>query len=115
MIKKNIFKESSQLEHGCHGGKGAVLFRRILESEFQSKVSFLDYTVLPPGASIGYHLHRDTEEVYIILGGTGTMSVDQEAARVVRGDVILNPKGGSHGLVNDGPENLEILVFEGQF
>jgi mannose-6-phosphate isomerase-like protein (cupin superfamily) len=115
MIKKNILKEPYQLEQSCHGGKGTVLFRRILENEFQSKVSFLDYTVLPPGTSIGYHLHPDTEEVYVILSGTGTMTVDDETTCVVRGDVILNRKGGSHGLANDGPDDLEILVFEGQF
>jgi mannose-6-phosphate isomerase-like protein (cupin superfamily) len=115
MIKKNIFEAPHRLQQGCHGGKGAVLFRRILEDEFQSKVSFLDYTTLPPNTSIGYHLHPDTEEVYIIVSGTGIMTVENEATRVTRGDVILNRKGGSHGLVNDGPDNLEILVFEGQF
>ncbi len=115
MIKKNLFKEPFTLEEHCHGGVGTIQFRRILETELQSKISFLDYTILAPGTSIGFHPHPDSEEVYIIVEGTGTMTVDSETAFVSRGDVILNRRGGSHGLINDGSEDLKILVFEGRF
>ena len=85
MIKKNIHQESIIQEKGCHGGKGAVLFRRILQEEFESAISFLDYTIIPAGATIGFHPHQDSEEVYIVLKGEGLMRVDNEEQRVVEG------------------------------
>ena len=113
MIKKNIHQESIIQEKGCHGGKGAVLFRRILQEEFESAISFLDYTIIPAGATIGFHPHQDSEEVYIVLKGEGLMRVDNEEQRVVEGDVILNKSGSSHGLVNDGTSDMAIFVVEG--
>lgn len=113
MIKKNIYKEPYIEEPKCHGGQGFVFFRRVLAPEFDSDISFLDYTVIPPGSTIGYHKHSDSEEVYIILKGEGSMCVDSVEELVIAGDVILNKNGSSHGLVNTGNENLEILVFEG--
>ena len=115
MIKRNFSAMNWILEEACHGGRGAIQFRRVLQEEFDSGIAFLDYTILPPGASIGYHLHPETEEVYVVLRGTGLMTVDGEQARVGPGDVVLNRRGGSHGLENNGTVDLAILVVEGKF
>jgi quercetin dioxygenase-like cupin family protein len=115
MIRGNLTSAPAVRQEYCHGGAGAVLFRRILEKEFSSKISFLDHTVIPSGASIGYHRHDDSEEVYVILRGRALMTVDGETAEVGPGDVVLNVRGGSHGLVNHSDEDVAILVFEGRF
>lgn len=115
MIKKNLYKFKYTEEPNCHGGEGTLKFRRILEKEFQSHISFFDYTILPPGTTIGFHKHVDSEEVYFILKGKGMMRVDNEEVEVSDGDVILNPSGSSHGLKNHSAQDLEILVFEGHF
>ncbi len=115
MIKKNIFATVPLDQTYCHGGEGTIKFRRILEKEFNAKISFLDYTILPPGTSIGFHQHVHNEEVYIILKGKGLMAVDAEETEVGEGDVILTPSQSSHGLKNHTAHNLEILVFEGRF
>ena len=39
---------------------------------------------LEPGASIGYHLHGDNEEVYFIMSGEGTYCEDGEKHAVIR-------------------------------
>lgn len=114
MIIKNIYSCNSTIETSCHGGKGAIKFSRILEKEFQTAISFFDYSVIPPGSSIGFHKHIDSEETYFILNGEGIMNVNGEEKIVKKGDVILNQIGGSHGLINSGIDNLEILVFEGK-
>ena len=113
MIIKDMYNETCTKEPNCHGGKGTVLFRRILQKEFESAISFLDYTIIPAGVSIGFHPHHDSEEVYVVLKGKGLMRVDDEEQRVVEGDVILNKSGSSHGLVNDGTSDMAILVVEG--
>ena len=97
----------------CHGGGGVLRHVSLFqEGDFQSGLRFLNYTVLPPGASIGLHRHGDDEEIYVVLQGKGIMTVDGEAREVAAGDVILNSPLGEHGLINNAAEDLRILVFE---
>jgi mannose-6-phosphate isomerase-like protein (cupin superfamily) len=97
----------------AHGGDGEILFHRPFASAaFEGPVNFVDYAVLPPGASIGRHTHGDNEEVYLVLEGRGTMHLDDEEFRVAPGSVILNRRGGSHALKNDGDEPLRLFVVE---
>ncbi len=99
----------------AHEGKGqvknAVLYG---DGDFSTNLRFVIYTELPPGTSIGYHAHGNDEEVYVILEGRGTMTIDGESHEVRAGDVILNKLYGSHGLENTSGAVLKILVFEVQ-
>ena len=53
---------------------------------------------LEPGASIGYHLHGDNEEVYFIMSGEGLYCEDGESRRVKAGDIMLYRSGyARHG------------------
>jgi mannose-6-phosphate isomerase-like protein (cupin superfamily) len=99
----------------AHGGTGTIGFRRILEREdAASPLNFIDVADLEPGVSIGLHRHRENEEeFYLVLSGTGTMRRNGEEFRVSAGDLIRNPPGGEHSLVNDGEEAMRLLVFEG--
>jgi len=97
----------------AHGGEGLVGFCRVLDaSDFQGPWNFVDYAVVPPGASIGLHAHGDDEELYLVLAGEGLMRVDGHELRVRPGHVVLNRPGGRHGLVNDGTEPLRLFVVE---
>jgi mannose-6-phosphate isomerase-like protein (cupin superfamily) len=97
----------------AHDGEGKIHFSRIFDSEvFQTRCHFVDYAVVPPGVSIGLHRHSDSEEIYIILAGTGTMVINDTQTKVCRGDIILNPLGGVHGFVNDAQEDVHIVVVE---
>ena len=97
----------------AHDGQGEVLFREVLSEEFRSGIDFLHHTILPPGSGIGVHRHSGTEEVYIVLRGTGEITVNGEKWSVRPGDVVLAHNGDSHGLMNDSRDDLVILVFEG--
>ncbi len=98
----------------AHDGEGEIMFRRVLEREFSSGINFLDYTVMPPKTTIGYHQHIGTEEVYVVLAGSGKITLNGKEQRVFPGDVIVAFDGDWHGLENDTEENLTILVFEGK-
>lgn len=109
----NLYEKSA--EHVvAHEGKGEIIFRRVLDREFASGIEFLDYTVMPPKTTIGYHQHVGSEEVYVILSGSGKMMLNGTEKRVSVNDVILARNGDWHGLENDTDENLVILVFEGK-
>ncbi|QHW31683.1 cupin domain-containing protein [Paenibacillus rhizovicinus] len=113
MKKKNFLAEELESLDHCHEGVGTLRHITLYNSsELESKLKFFNYTVLPPGTSIGYHKHAQDEEVYVILEGTGTMTVDGESTPVKKGDVLVNRPWGEHGLVNDSEDDLCILVFE---
>jgi mannose-6-phosphate isomerase-like protein (cupin superfamily) len=66
---------------------------------------------LTPGSAIGYHLHADNEELYVILSGKGTfLDEDRQERQVGPGDMTLTLKGQSHGLRNTGTEPLVFLA-----
>lgn len=97
----------------AHGGKGRIGFRRVLQAgDFRGPWNFVDYAVIPPGASIGIHRHGANEELYLVLEGEGTLHLDGRSLAVHAGHVVLNRPGGEHGLVNTGTRPLRLFVVE---
>ncbi len=97
----------------CHDGKGVLLCMEML-AEYQRKetgVKFYHDNILQPGDSIGEHLHKVDEEVYIILEGSGTMRIDGKDVNVQPGDACITRKGHSHSLVNTGKNPMHFLVL----
>jgi mannose-6-phosphate isomerase-like protein (cupin superfamily) len=64
---------------------------------------------LPVGASTTTHFHRQTEEIYYLLSGSGQMRIGQQERRVGPGDAVAIPPGEVHQIVNDGSEELRFL------
>ena len=52
-----------------------------------------------------------TSEVYYILSGTGLMYLDDESARVAKGDVVEIPPGSIQWIENTGREELAFLCI----
>jgi mannose-6-phosphate isomerase-like protein (cupin superfamily) len=72
-------------------------------------VQSLAEATLEPGQATVRHYHRETEEIYLVTKGSGTMEVDGDARQVRPGDAILIPAGVWHTLENDGNSELIIL------
>ncbi len=98
----------------AHSGVGEIRFTRLAEKHnLSGDCSFMDLAILPPGVSIGRHRHaKDEEEFYLILNGSGEMWRNGEEFPVKAGDLVRNPPGGEHSLINTGNKNLRIFVFE---
>ena len=110
---KNYLTTEMQLQECSHDGTGPVeLFEVWENSDFRSGIDFIDRVVVPPGSTIGFHKHGNNEEMYIVLKGTGSMKIEDDEIVVKRGDMILNPAGGSHGLTNDSAKDIDILVLQ---
>ncbi|QMU71267.1 cupin domain-containing protein [Streptacidiphilus sp. P02-A3a] len=99
-----------------HGGEGSILAHRAYQRGGpdgpRPPIAFIDLVVLPPGTSIGRHRHGDDEETYVILTGSGRMTLDGAEFPVRAGDVVRNRPWGEHGLRNDAGTDLHLLVFE---
>jgi mannose-6-phosphate isomerase-like protein (cupin superfamily) len=110
---RNFLNTTPKELKNCHDGVGTLPNVTLFEDrDFEANIRFLNYTVLPPDTSIGEHKHGNDQELYIILEGQGLMTTDGETKEVRAGDVIVNRPFGTHGLVNNGEENLRILVLE---
>ena len=95
-----------------HGGKGEILARMVWSAaDFTTNFGFLAHAIMPPGTSVGYHRHDTIEEVYVIVNGSGRMTMDDETEEVHPGDVILNRLGGSHGIYNHTDAELEFFAI----
>lgn len=55
------------------------------------------------------HYHRDSNEIYHILEGNGSMYIDDDIIEVAPGDVITIPKLARHRLVS--LEGVKTIVF----
>ncbi len=64
---------------------------------------------LDPGQAAERHYHRECEEIYYLVEGSGEMEVDGERARVGPGDAILIPPGAWHQIRADESGRLRFL------
>jgi mannose-6-phosphate isomerase-like protein (cupin superfamily) len=73
--------------------------------------SGLSYQRIPPDYRfpIG-HTHREQEEVYVVVRGSGRMKLDDEIIDIRELDVVRVSPGTWRGY-EAGPDGLEILVF----
>lgn len=59
---------------------------------------------LQPGNTIGMHTHEDSCEIIYVLSGAVHMIYDGADEIVVPGQIHYCPKGHTHMMMNDGPE-----------
>jgi quercetin dioxygenase-like cupin family protein len=84
--------------------KDGSTIREYLHSAVQS----LAEATLEPGQSTRRHYHALSEEIYLLIGGGGTMELDGERREVAAGDAILIPPGAWHELLA-GPDGVRLL------
>ena len=85
-----------------HGGKSEIHFRRISTADdFESPIDFVDFTVVPPQSTIGWHSHVGNEEAYFIAAGNPLVRVDRDKRQVsgksVRSVVETAAEGAGFG------------------
>ena len=88
---RNFLETKRQIQHSAHDGKGEVeLYEIFGKSDFLGNCDFIDRQVIPPNSTVGYHKHGNNEEIYIILDGTGTMTIDSKVVRVKKDPQLLS-------------------------
>lgn len=96
-----------------HGGLGSIGFRRLQDgAAFGSAIDFVDFTIVPPGSTIGRHLHVGNEELYLIAEGRPFVCVGTEARRLEPGDLAIVRANESHELRNDTNESVKLFVVQ---
>lgn len=57
------------------------------------------------------HAHAGADKIYAVLEGRGIFRVGAEERELGPGAVIHAPSGVEHGVRNNGPDRLTLLVF----
>jgi mannose-6-phosphate isomerase-like protein (cupin superfamily) len=70
------------------------------------------WLVLPGGADQALRSHEEAEQAYVVVRGTGTMSVAGDTQSVSEGDLILVPPATEHSVRNDGDEDFACLSIQ---
>lgn len=64
-----------------------------------------------PGQEHAPHAHAAQDKLYVVMAGSGMVSLGDEEDRLAPGDVVLAKAGVPHGVKNDGHEELVILTL----
>ena len=95
-------------EPGTHNGGGETIGYSFFKKAPGLRLVFRK-RALKPGAGIGYHEQKE-DEIYYVLSGTGTMTLDGKTVNVTPGTAVLTRTGSSHSLRQTGSEDLVILI-----
>ena len=89
-------------------GRGSVV--RLVDAEIGARQVDLHLNTITAGSAPGpYHLHKQVENVYYVLSGTGVIRIDGTEYRVAPGDAVFIPPGVPHSASNVGESELRLL------
>ena len=61
---------------------------------------------VPSGIDQSLHSHEEAEQVYVVVRGSGRMTVAGDTQEIGEGDLILVPPATDHSIANDGTSDL---------
>lgn len=65
-----------------------------------------------PGQKTTEHMHSNMDEIFYVINGEGTITINGESAPLREGDTIYSPRGEKHGFYNTGNNNLTVLQIK---
>jgi mannose-6-phosphate isomerase-like protein (cupin superfamily) len=95
-------------EPGTHNGGGETIGYSFFAKAPNLKLVFRK-RALHPGSGIGLHTQTE-DEIYYVLSGRGTMTLDGKSVEITPGTAVLTRTGSSHSLKQVGSEDLVILI-----
>ena len=81
-------------------GDGQVSYLTLAPGQFGAANLAVTWVECAPGSQQPLHSHPESEQVYVIVSGEGTMLVEDEERSVRAGDTIFIPPGSRHAIRN---------------
>ncbi len=83
--------------------------RKVIFKEGQLDTGLLLYA---PGQTTPDHKHSDIDEVFYVISGEGTITINNEEVLVKEKDIIFSPNGETHGFNNTSSDNWVVLQIK---
>ncbi len=90
------------------------VYKRVLATQddmISGQVMMVNWAKLPQGSAFQRHFHEDMQEVFVMLSGPVTMTVDGEPQELAAGDAIIISPREIHEMQNDSEQDVEYVVF----
>ena len=100
--------------HAQLGGPGVVYNKALaIPVHIGPPWNSIEFVAIPPGKNgVGRH-RQETDEIYLILRGKGTLVTNDLPRTLTPGMLAIAPRGTTHAICNDGAEEpLTFLVVE---
>ncbi len=65
-----------------------------------------------PGQTTPDHKHSDIDEVFYVISGEGTITINNEKILLKEKDIIFSPNGETHGFKNTSSANWVVLQIK---
>lgn len=94
-------------------GMGEMGESRFLRKDLGAERIGLAHYKMNPGRRIGFgHRHGESEEIYVVLAGSGRFKIEDEIIAVGVKDVVYCPPGSMREW-ESGPDGMELMAFGG--
>lgn len=80
--------------------------------ELGSRNLSVNWLEVPPGTSEQLISHEESEQAYIVVSGTGSMSATGDTQDLATGDFVLIPPATEHSVANAGTEPLALVSVQ---
>ena len=92
-------------------GFGEVQEAHFASGDLKTQQTGVSFHRVKPGKRQGFaHRHDEAEEVYVVIGGSGRVKLDDDIVDLERLDAVRLAPGVTRQF-EGGPEGIEILVF----
>jgi mannose-6-phosphate isomerase-like protein (cupin superfamily) len=92
-------------------GFGEVQEAHFASGDLETEQTGVSFHRVKPGKRQGFaHRHDEAEEVYVVIGGSGRVKLDDDIVDLERLDAVRLAPGVTRQF-EGGPEGIEILVF----
>jgi mannose-6-phosphate isomerase-like protein (cupin superfamily) len=83
--------------------------RKAIFKEGHFDTGLLLYT---PGQTTPVHKHSDIDEIFYVISGEGTITINDKEVLVKEKDIIFSPNGETHGFINNSSDNWVVLQIK---
>lgn len=80
--------------------------------ELGSRNMSVSWLEVPVGIEQDLRSHEEAEQVYVIVGGSGRMTVAGDTQDVAEGDLVMVPPATDHSIANDSDATLACVSVQ---
>lgn len=110
-VSSRLEREQLKADNPVYSGKG-VLHRRVIGPEvFRTDWNHVDHVVIPAGSATGSRQLEGIEEVYYVIKGIGSVTINDEKKSIKADDAFFGMLSEKMSIASNGSEDLELLVI----